>query len=156
MRSIIDSQGFLTPTQESKNQKTRCPNTSILTILSLVLRAAPEEDVYCEDFNFISLTCVEETKECETGNEKSTVRVVRMNCSSGEGSLEQPGRTACSLAASTSGQRNFRLRLTWARSGGRLVWFGACSLTQAVQRMHQPGIEPGSHRWQRCILPLDH
>ncbi len=22
--------------------------------------------------------------------------------------------------------------------------------------MHQPGIEPGSHRWQRCILPLDH
>ena len=22
--------------------------------------------------------------------------------------------------------------------------------------MHQPGIEPGSHQWQRCILPLDH
>ena len=22
-------------------------------------------------------------------------------------------------------------------------------------RMHHPGIEPGSHRWQRCILPLD-
>ena len=22
--------------------------------------------------------------------------------------------------------------------------------------MHQLGIEPGSHRWQRCILPLDH
>ena len=22
--------------------------------------------------------------------------------------------------------------------------------------MHQPGIEPGTHRWQRCILPLDH
>ena len=22
--------------------------------------------------------------------------------------------------------------------------------------MHQPEIEPGSHRWQRCILPLDH
>ena len=22
--------------------------------------------------------------------------------------------------------------------------------------MHQPGIEPESHRWQRCILPLDH
>ena len=22
--------------------------------------------------------------------------------------------------------------------------------------MQQPGIEPGSHRWQRCILPLDH
>ena len=22
--------------------------------------------------------------------------------------------------------------------------------------MHQPGIEPGSHRWRRCILPLDH
>ena len=22
--------------------------------------------------------------------------------------------------------------------------------------LHQPGIEPRSHRWQRCILPLDH
>ena len=22
--------------------------------------------------------------------------------------------------------------------------------------LHQPGIEPGSHRWQRCILPPDH
>ena len=22
--------------------------------------------------------------------------------------------------------------------------------------VHQPGIVPGSHRWQRCILPLDH
>jgi hypothetical protein len=22
-------------------------------------------------------------------------------------------------------------------------------------KVHQPGIEPGSHRWQRCILPLD-
>ena len=26
----------------------------------------------------------------------------------------------------------------------------------SVQRVHRPGIEPGSHRWQRCILPLDH
>ena len=26
----------------------------------------------------------------------------------------------------------------------------------ATKKMHQPGIEPGSHRWQRCILPLDH
>ena len=25
-----------------------------------------------------------------------------------------------------------------------------------IRRMHQPGIEPGSHRWQQCILPLDH
>ena len=25
-----------------------------------------------------------------------------------------------------------------------------------LSRMHQPGIEPESHRWQRCILPLDH
>ena len=25
-----------------------------------------------------------------------------------------------------------------------------------VTKMHQPGTEPGSHRWQRCILPLDH
>ncbi len=22
--------------------------------------------------------------------------------------------------------------------------------------VHQPGIEPGSHRWRRCILPPDH
>ena len=28
--------------------------------------------------------------------------------------------------------------------------------TDAKKAMHQPGIEPGSHRWQRCILPLDH
>ena len=27
---------------------------------------------------------------------------------------------------------------------------------QVVIQMHQLGIEPGSHRWQRCILPLDH
>ena len=26
----------------------------------------------------------------------------------------------------------------------------------ARDNMHQPGIEPRSHRWQRCILPLDH
>ena len=24
------------------------------------------------------------------------------------------------------------------------------------KKVHQPGIEPGSRRWQRCILPLDH
>ena len=28
--------------------------------------------------------------------------------------------------------------------------------TDAKKAVHQPGIEPGSHRWQRCILPLDH
>ena len=28
--------------------------------------------------------------------------------------------------------------------------------TCAAWWMHQPGIDPGSHRWQRCILPLDH
>ena len=27
---------------------------------------------------------------------------------------------------------------------------------KAHHHVHQPGIEPGSHRWQRCILPLDH
>ena len=26
----------------------------------------------------------------------------------------------------------------------------------AVAAMRKPGIEPGSYRWQRCILPLDH
>ena len=28
--------------------------------------------------------------------------------------------------------------------------------TGKPKKVHQPGIEPGSHRWQRCILPLDH
>ena len=28
--------------------------------------------------------------------------------------------------------------------------------TQTLKHMHQPGIGPGSHRWRRCILPLDH
>ena len=27
---------------------------------------------------------------------------------------------------------------------------------QRCGKLHQPGIEPGSHRWQRCILALDH
>ena len=30
-----------------------------------------------------------------------------------------------------------------------------CVLHGESRKMHQPGIEPGSHRWQRCILPLD-
>jgi hypothetical protein len=25
-----------------------------------------------------------------------------------------------------------------------------------IRESHQPGTKPGSHRWQRCILPLDH
>jgi hypothetical protein len=25
-----------------------------------------------------------------------------------------------------------------------------------ICKLHQPGIKPGSHRWQRYILPLDH
>jgi hypothetical protein len=25
-----------------------------------------------------------------------------------------------------------------------------------ICKLHQPGIEPRSHRWQRCTLPLDH
>jgi hypothetical protein len=25
-----------------------------------------------------------------------------------------------------------------------------------ICKLHQPRIESGSHRWQRCILPLDH
>ena len=31
-----------------------------------------------------------------------------------------------------------------------------CHRTRDQVHMHQPGIEPGSHRWQRCILQLDH
>ena len=39
-----------------------------------------------------------------------------------------------------------------------ILWvvFMAALRTTASRQMHQPGIEPGSHRWQRCILPLDH
>jgi hypothetical protein len=33
---------------------------------------------------------------------------------------------------------------------------GGSKFSQWWKEMHQPGIEPGSHRWQRCILPLDH
>jgi hypothetical protein len=25
-----------------------------------------------------------------------------------------------------------------------------------IRKIHQPGTEPGSHRWQRSVLPLDH
>ena len=31
-----------------------------------------------------------------------------------------------------------------------------CGCRKPGANLHQPGIEPGSHRWQRCILPLDH
>ena len=34
--------------------------------------------------------------------------------------------------------------------------FSALQHQQYQWHVHQPGIEPGSHRWQRCILPLDH
>ena len=30
-----------------------------------------------------------------------------------------------------------------------------CARLSATVAVHQPGIEPGSHGWQRCILPLD-
>ena len=39
-----------------------------------------------------------------------------------------------------------------ARGGAR---FSAPAFKTA-QPLHQSGIEPGSHRWQRCILPRDH
>ena len=32
----------------------------------------------------------------------------------------------------------------------------ATTAREEARNMHQPGIEPRSHRWQRCILPLDH
>ena len=31
----------------------------------------------------------------------------------------------------------------------------ASKILKIFNKMHHPGIEPGSHRWQRCILPLD-
>ena len=33
---------------------------------------------------------------------------------------------------------------------------GMHSPPPAPHKVHRPGIEPGPHRWQRCILPLDH
>ena len=33
---------------------------------------------------------------------------------------------------------------------------GVDKASNVLRAMHQPGVEPGSHRWQRCILPLDH
>jgi hypothetical protein len=38
---------------------------------------------------------------------------------------------------------------------GNLDAWGAMSPARICAKMHQPRIEPGSHRWQRCILPLD-
>ena len=38
----------------------------------------------------------------------------------------------------------------------RISWDSKPDASRATKYMHQPGIEPGSHRWQRCILPLDH
>ena len=35
-------------------------------------------------------------------------------------------------------------------------WRSSVCCRVLTDTMHQPGIEPGSHRWQRCILPLDH
>ena len=32
----------------------------------------------------------------------------------------------------------------------------AAGHAHVLARMHQPGMGPGSCRWQRCILPLDH
>ena len=32
----------------------------------------------------------------------------------------------------------------------------SCLFLPPTVHLHQPGIEPGSHRWQRCVLPLDH
>ena len=32
----------------------------------------------------------------------------------------------------------------------------SCLFLPPIVHLHQPGIEPGSHRWQRCIPPLDH
>ena len=39
---------------------------------------------------------------------------------------------------------------------GGLIQYRKGPFQKRHGKMHQPGIEPGSHRWQRCILPLDH
>eukprot|EP00959_Pyramimonas_sp_CCMP1952_P172077 3595496-Pyramimonas_sp.AAC.1 len=42
---------------------------------------------------------------------------------------------------------------------GADIWHSSshgCKPRGRPRIVHQLGIEPGSHRWQRCILPLDH
>ena len=46
--------------------------------------------------------------------------------------------------------------LHWSKSLKLIPGPSWCSMLQRCIAVHQPGIEPGSHRWQRCILPLDH
>ena len=38
----------------------------------------------------------------------------------------------------------------------QIIWYKPLGAPPKNSKVHQPGIEPGSHRWQRCILPLDH
>ena len=39
---------------------------------------------------------------------------------------------------------------------GAIFFLNVQNTGRGENKMHQPGIEPGSHRWQRCILPLNH
>ena len=51
---------------------------------------------------------------------------------------------------------NKQLRTTFGNNMLAIIVLHSAMLWTISEEMHQPGIEPGSHRWQRCILPLDH
>ena len=82
-------------------------------------------------------------------------QVVHLSCFTGAPQKRAHSDT-CKLTSSGSGS-------ALGREGALLHAGRACLLSLSLSlergilnRVHQPGIEPGSHRWQRCILPLDH
>ena len=78
----------------------------------------------------------------ENGMSPCPRRMVMHSCN-GEGASRLGSTVAvcCLIDCSVMGIPNF-----WATD------HAYCNLLE----LHQPGIELGSHRWQRCILPLDH
>ncbi len=67
--------------------------------------------------------------------------------------LEVLSTLECSPGTSWLGLYSWRASL---KCGGQASRSFFPSLLTPGGKVHQPGIEPGSHRWQRCILPLDH
>ena len=73
----------------------------------------------------------------------------------------------CFALATAHGAQQEQALQSLSHAQPRGLWRGAvCHAAVCCQargskaarrlKLHQPGIEPGSHRWRRCILPLDH
>ena len=89
--------------------------------------------------------------------------------SSGE-AWPQPGRLSIAVSAKqhaetrdrTGDLQIFSLTLSQLSYRGLIelapffITLPVGTIARDSRNMHQPGIEPGSHQWQRCILPLDH